>query len=123
MRRSLAILALVLAAPLAAHAGGPEEPPPPWFVVADIPAHDPAVTTTRWLWNREARALRYCRKPVDKDAYACAPDALLPNARWVLQRLQDAPEAGVASSIRFYSPEVDRTLTCRAAADGSMACE
>jgi hypothetical protein len=114
------LAALALTTP--ALAAGPEAPPPPWFTVADIPSHDPGFSTTRWLWNREIRSLRYCRKPADKDDYACAADTVMPKGRWVLQRLQDAPEAGVASSIRFYSPDLDITLRCGASMDGLVQC-
>jgi len=122
-RLRLLVAVAALAACADAAQAGPEQPPPPWFVVADIPSHDPAFITTRWLWSREDRALRYCRKPADKPDWTCAADAVLPDGRWVLQRLQDAPEAGVASSIRFFSPDLDRTLVCEAATDGAVACE
>jgi hypothetical protein len=117
----LALLAALIASP--ALAGGPEDPPKPWFAIADIPSHDPAFTTARWLWSREDHMLRYCRKPTGKDAWTCAGDVSLPDGRWVLQRIQDQPEAGVASSARFYSPDKDATLNCRAGDDGGFSCE
>lgn len=114
---------LVLAGPARAADGPrPEAPPPPWFVIADIPVSDPAIADTRWLWSREGRTLRYCRKSAATGAFACAPDVTLPDGRWTLQRIQAAPEAGVASSARFYSPDRDQTLTCRATDDGGFSC-
>ena len=80
-RLRLLVAVAALAACADAAQAGPEQPPPPWFVVADIPSHDPAFTTTRWLWSREDRALRYCRKPADKPDWTCAADAVLPDAR------------------------------------------
>jgi len=102
--------------------GRSASPPPPWFVIADIPGSDPAIADARWLWSREGRTLRYCRKAADTGEFSCAPDVALPDGRWTLQRIQAAPEAGVASSARFYSPDRDQTLTCRAADDGAFSC-
>jgi len=125
MMRRLVITAglLALAGPaMAADAPGPASPPPPWFVIADIPGSDPAIADARWLWSREGRTLRYCRKAADTGEFSCAPDVALPDGRWTLQRIQAAPEAGVASSARFYSPDRDQALTCRAADDGAFSC-
>jgi hypothetical protein len=115
-------LAALAGSAAAGEAPGPESPPPPWFVVADIPSPDPAIADTRWLWNREARTLRYCRQDAAKGEFTCAADVVLPEGRWVLQRIQAAPEAGVASSARFYSPDRDETLKCRATDDGGFSC-
>ena len=116
-------LTLVVRATAALAAPGPEAPPSPWFVIADIPGADPKITTTRWLWNREARLLRYCRQDATTHAFTCEADVTLPAGRWVMQRIQAAPSAAVASSARFYSPDLDRTLECQAAASGGFACE
>jgi hypothetical protein len=70
------------------------------------------VATTRWLWNREASALRYCRKAVS-----------LPEGRWVLDKIQARPADGVDSAARFYSPDQDRTLHCTATTTGDFGCE
>jgi hypothetical protein len=123
IKRAMAIGVLAAAALVSAAFAGPEQPPAPWFVVADIPSHDPAFKSARWLLNREARTLRYCRKAAEGPDFACAPDVVLPDGRWVIQRLQDVPSPGVASAIRFYSPDLDRNLVCRAASDGAVACE
>ena len=101
---------------------GPATPTPPWFIVADPPSPDPAFTIDRWLWNREASALRYCRKDAVKGEFTCAGDVGLPKGHWVIDRVQDQPDPGVASSLRFYSPDRDLTLVCRAAMDGGMSC-
>ena len=124
-RTAAAIIGLSLIGPPAAAlaAPGPEAPPKPWFVLADIPGADPKITTTRWLWNREARLLRYCRQDATTHDYACDPDVTLPRGRWVMQRIQAAPSAAVASSARFYSPDLDRTMECQAAASGGFGCE
>jgi hypothetical protein len=92
-------------------------------VIADIPSSDPRIADTRWLWNREARTLRYCRKDATTGAFTCAPDVTLPKGRWVLDKIQAEPSAAVASSARFYSPDLDRTLGCQAASDGAFGCE
>jgi hypothetical protein len=119
----LVVGAVLAAGPaLADPSPGPESPPPPWFVIADIPSHDPAYITDRSLWSREDNALRHCRKPADKDEWTCAGDVALPTGRWVLQRIQDKPEAGIASSARFYR-NLDRTLRCHASDDGAFSRE
>jgi hypothetical protein len=101
---------------------GPESPPPPWFVVADMPSADARIAITRWLWNREARTLRYCRKSAATGAFSCAPDVILPAGRWVLQRIQTLPSSDLDSSARFFSPDLDRTLNCRATVGGEFSC-
>jgi hypothetical protein len=113
----------LLAGGAAAESPGPQSPPAPWFVVADIPSKDPTIADTRWLWNREAAALRYCRQAAATGEFTCAPDVILPEGRWVLQRIQDQPSSGVASSARFYSPDRDETLRCRADDAGALGCE
>jgi hypothetical protein len=129
MRRAapaaFALAVLIQAVPAQAAATqppGPESPPPPWFLVADIPSRAPGVATTRWLWNREARTLRYCRKAAATGAFACAADVVLPEGRWVLDRLQAQPSADVDSSARFYSPDLDATLICEATTAGDFGC-
>lgn len=101
----------------------PANPPAPWFVISDIPSSDPAVADTRWLWNRTAQTLRYCRQSASTQDFSCAPDVVLPEGHWVIDRVQNAPEPGTASSARFYSPDEDRTLTCRASDAGDFSCE
>jgi hypothetical protein len=65
----------VVGSPAAALAApGPESPPKPWFVIAEIPGADPKITTARWLWNRQARLLRYCRQDAETHAFSCDPD-------------------------------------------------
>jgi hypothetical protein len=124
-RLAAAIIGLtLLTGPAAALAApGPESPPKPWFTLADIPGADPKIANTRWLWNREARLLRYCRQDATTHDYTCDPDVTLPRGRWVMQRIQAAPSAAVASSARFYSPDLDRTLECQATANGDFGCE
>jgi hypothetical protein len=117
---ALVLLASLFASP--ALADGPQDPPKPWFKISDVPSHDPDFAITRWLWSREDHALRYCRKPVDKEAWVCA-DVAMPDGTWTLQRLQDRPKAGVASSLRFYSPDKDRTLYCEARESGVFGCD
>ena len=73
--------------------------------------------------RREARLLRYCRQDATTRDYACDPDVALPRGRWVMQRIQAAPSAAVASSARFYSPDLDRTLECQATTSGGFGCE
>ncbi len=116
-----AIGLLALARPVAAQAPGPESPPPPWFAIADIPSQDPKIANTRWLWNREARTLRYCRQDAVGKTFTCA-DATLPAGEWVLRKLEDAPEPGVASATQFFSPDLGQTLECRATSDGALSC-
>lgn len=129
MRPAAAALAALLAlAPAAARAqagagDGPAAAAPPWFVVADIPSRDPAIADTRWLWNRQAGALRYCRKAAATGAFTCAPDVALPQGRWVIDRIQAQPSEGLDSSARFYSPDRDQTLRCQAAVTGDFGCE
>ena len=123
MSGALAIAAFGLAVLVQGAAAGPESPPPPWFVVADIPGKDPAIAETRWLWNREARTLRYCRQDAATGAFACASDVVMPDGRWVLQRLQAQPSDDVAASARFYSPDRDQTLICTATTAGGFGCE
>jgi hypothetical protein len=118
------IAALLLAGSAhAADAPGAASPPPPWFVIADIPGHDPKVTSTRWLWSREGRTLRYCRRDAASGEFTCAHDVSLPDGRWVLRKIQDQPAPGIASSAAFYSPDRDQALACRAAEDGTFGCE
>ena len=81
------------------------------------------MATTRWLWNREASALRYCRKAAATGKFACAPDVSLPEGRWVLDKIQARPADGVDSAARFYSPDQDRTLHCTATTTGDFGCE
>ncbi|MDR3511183.1 MAG: hypothetical protein P4L73_06095 [Caulobacteraceae bacterium] len=127
MRRAtlgLAALGLALLAHGAAAAPpGPEAPPPPWFVIADIPSRDPKIADTRWLRNREAHALRYCRKDAATGVFTCAPDVSLPEGRWVLDRIQAQPSDDLDSSARFYSPDRDQTLRCTASVGGEFGCE
>jgi hypothetical protein len=128
MRPRLFVSALALAGALLAPAAraegdGPAAPTPPWFVVANMPSRDPKIGDTRWLWNREARSLRYCRQDAASGEFSCAADVVMPEGRWVLQRIQARPSDDVAGSARFYSPDLDRTLTCQAMESGAFGCD
>lgn len=123
-RAALLAGVLVLAAAGAARAeGGPENPPPPWFTIADMKSHAPGIADARWLWDRQARALRFCRQDAKTGAFACAADVTLPKGEWTLDLIQDHPSSDVDSSARFYSPDLDQTLHCTADLSGGFGCE
>jgi len=103
--------------------GGPENPPPPWFVIVDVNSHAAGFGDARWLWNRQARTLRFCRQDNKTGKFACAADVTLPQGEWTLERIQDHPADDVDSAARFYSPDLDQRLECKAMISGDFGCE
>jgi hypothetical protein len=125
MRRAAALigLAVLAGAGPALAAAGPENPPPPWFAIADMQSHAPGFADARWLWDRQTRTLRFCRQDAKTGKFACAPDVTLPQGEWALDLIQDHPASDVDSSARFYSPDLDQTLRCTADLSGGFGCE
>lgn len=103
--------------------GGPENPPPPWFAIMNVRSHAEGFIAQRWLWNRQGRTLRFCRQDAKTGKFACAADVTLPKGEWTLDRIEDHPEDDVDSAARFYSPDLDQRLTCKAMVSGDFGCE
>ena len=65
---------------------------------------------------------RYCRAAADTGEFSCAPDVVLPEGHWTLQKIQAAPKPGLASQARVYSPYPDQALIIRTADDDGFSC-